>query len=143
MHELGVIQMENGFLGGLFENAELDNIDTTKLNERNIDTSIVDLGSKEKAILEAALADLDAQEQALTESGVLLESPKFRRKKVSILAQRRSRAAVLLARSAGDPMYDKLRFHLEKFREFRTAIRTKYAARAKALVARPGDKDED
>ena len=136
--------MENNFLGGLFEGVDVDNIDTSKLTENtNIDLSTVELGTKEKAMLEAALADLDAQEKALTESGILLESPKFRRKKVSILAQRRSRAAVLLARSAGDPMYDKLKFHLEKFREFRTAIRTKYAARAKALVARPGDKDEE
>ena len=46
----------------------------------------------------------------------------------------------MLAKANSDPLYDKLKLHLTKFREIRNVLREKYAAKAKALATHPVQK---
>ena len=100
---------------------------------------IADLSESEQFKLAELFESLAADEDLLNEaaSTALTESPRIIRKKSSIKAQRVSYAALMLAKANSDPLYDKLKLHLTKFREIRNVLREKYAAKAKALATHP------
>ena len=103
---------------------------------------IADLNESEQQQLNDLFESLSADESLLNEAAAtaLTESPRIIRKKSSIKAQRVNYAALMLAKANSDPLYDKLKLHLTKFREIRNVLREKYAAKAKALATQPVQK---
>mgnify|MGYP003595752421 FL=1 len=103
---------------------------------------IADLSESEQSKLNELFESLAADEALLNEAAAtaLTESPRIIRKKSSIKAQRVNYAALMLAKANSDPLYDKLKLHLTKFREIRNVLREKYAAKAKALATQPVQK---
>ena len=103
---------------------------------------IADLNESEQQQLNDLFESLSADEALLNEAAAtaLTESPRIIRKKSSIKAQRVNYAALMLAKANSDPLYDKLKLHLTKFREIRNVLREKYAAKAKALATQPVQK---
>ena len=106
------------------------------------DACFVHPGESEQFKLAELFESLAADEELLNEAAAtaLTESPRIIRKKSSIKAQRVSYAALMLAKANSDPLYDKLKLHLTKFREIRNILREKYAAKAKALATHPTQK---
>ena len=51
-----------------------------------------------------------------------------------ILQKKISRMAILMAKQAGDPLYDKFKLHLVNLKNIRIAIYKKYGSKAKAIV---------
>jgi len=77
------------------------------------------------------MKDTDMMDNILNESSLIY---KVKLDKKVILQKKISRASILLAKQAGDPLYDKFKLWLMNFKNVRKAIYKKYGSKAKSLV---------
>lgn len=99
----------------LSENAEPHNVEDLQLTEAN------------QELLTEMFNQMDADVSMLTES-----SKKQSRK--SVFKRRVTRAANMLAKQSGDPLYDKMQKHYEALMEIRASIQAKYSNKATQVV---------
>ena len=88
----------------------------------------------DQELYDSILESVQIHEQeidSLTEAGVRVKRTKAQIRKAGI-----NRTAILLAKAAGDPIYDKYAAATMKMREFRAVLLKKYGSKAKAAFGK-------
>jgi len=104
-------------------------------------------GAAEAAETTVAIEDIELNEQSLAileqmhtkeladlGEETLTEGVKFRVKKEIKLKRMIAKAANLVAKQSGDPLYQKMLFHYLKMKTYRAAIQKKYGQKARQQV---------
>ncbi len=95
----------------------------------------LDESTEEIELNEESLAILEIEHtKACKDLESITEQVKFRVKKDVKIKRMVAKAANLIAKQAGDPLYSKMLFHYLKMKTFRSAIQKRYGQKAKAQV---------